>query len=387
VKRKIYEELGSYWLACVLLGFLFVLTFLGTIEQVDHGLYEVQKKYFDSLFLVHWVAGTFPIPLPGVYLVLIGLGVNLVIGGLIRIRKSRATLGVIVIHVGILIMLAAGFVKLKFSNEGNVMLYERGRASPTMTSAVDYQSYYEWEVAIWDAAHPVDVKELLIPDTDFADLQGDKTRKFTSPRLPFELELSHFEKNARVLRKGPMWQADGPVVDGFAVKAVPLDKEAENNVATLYCKVNGKDGILFGMEQFPLLVDAKGKWAIALRKKRYKMPFTVTLEKFTHELYPNTGIAKVYASDVTVAEDQSERHAKIEMNAPLRDHGLVLFQASWGPEAAPPGTPLYSVFAVVQNPSDQWPLISCIVIAVGMLIAFSEKLLRYIRAQQAERKA
>lgn len=378
----VYDFLGSYGLACVLLFFLLVLTFLGTIEQRDLGLYEVQKKYFESLFLVHWIRGVFPLPLPGVYLVLILLTVNLVIGGIVRIRKSSATLGVIVIHLGILMMFAAGFVKLKFSSDGNLQLYENQQSD-------DYSSAYEWEIAIWNAAQQSQIKEWLIPADELADLQDpQKKRSFESKELPFKLELAHFEKNAMVLPKGPMWQAAGPTIDGFAVKALPWAQEAEQNLPAVYMTVNGSQQILWGAAIYPQVVDGGAtKYAVALRRKRYRMPFTVRLDKFTHELYPNTQTPKVYKSEVTVSDGATTRPAKIEMNAPLRDRGLVLFQASWGPEGAPPGTPLFSVFAVVENPSDSWPLWSCIIIAIGMTIAFGQKLLRYINAQSVERKA
>ncbi|MEZ0230576.1 MAG: hypothetical protein ACAI25_18285, partial [Planctomycetota bacterium] len=95
-----------------------------------------------------------------------------------------------------------------------------------------------------------------------------------------------------------------------------------------------------------------------------------------------------YKSDVLVTDAAGkQRGAKIEMNQPLRDGGLIVFQSSWGPENAPPNTPLYSGFAVVKNPSDQWPLWSCIVIAIGMIIAFGQKLVRYIEIQKNERNA
>jgi hypothetical protein len=379
--KKVVDFLGSYALCAVLLGFLFVLTFLGTIEQVDHGLYEVQKKYFESLFLTHWVFGVFPVPLPGVYLVLVVLFVNLTIGGLVKIRKSTATVGVIVIHVGIMIMLAAGFVKLKCSSDGNIALYPG-------QSTDEYSSFYEWEVAIWDAAQVQDVKEFIIPDTDFLDLEGSRTRLFDAKDLPFKIELSHFVKNARVMPKGPMWQSVGPTVDGFAVMSAKLENEAEHNIAALYTKIDGKDGILWGLERFPISVNAGGRtWAVALRKKHFKVPFTITLDKFSHEFYPNTEIPKVYASEVTVHDQGGTHGAKIEMNAPLRDHGVIVFQSFFGPPNAPPGTQLYSGFAVVENPSDQWPLTSCIVIAIGMVIAFGQKLYRYTQIQSAARKA
>ena len=65
-----FDGLASYGFVVVLLSFLLLLTLLGTLEQAEYGLFAVQKKYFDSLFLVHKLFGLIPIPLPGVYLLL-----------------------------------------------------------------------------------------------------------------------------------------------------------------------------------------------------------------------------------------------------------------------------------------------------------------------------
>jgi hypothetical protein len=383
----LWDILGSYWLACTLLGFLFLLTYLGTLEETEHGLFEVQKKYFESLFLVHDLGGFLPIPLPGVYLVLILLAANLLVGGIICMRKNSSTVGVLVIHLGIAVMLAAGLVKLKLSDDGHLMLFE-GQVSD------EYTSYFDWEVAVWDASQTQDVKEWIVPGTDFADLEGEASRTFTAPDLPLKLVFSHFEKNGNALPKGPMWKADNPVIDGYSLKREPLEKEAEHNVAGIYVHAtdaqggNARDGILYGLERYPFTCAAGGKtWAIDLRHKRYKMPFSIRLAKFTHELHPRTPIAKVYMSDVVKEEHGVQQSVKIQMNEPLRAEGLVLFQAGWGPEGAPAGTPLYSDFAVVRNPSDQWPLISCVIIGLGMVLTFGQKLARYMQAQAAERSS
>src|SRR5262245_2665252 len=139
--QKLYRGLASFGFASILLLFLLLLTWLGTLEQVDSGLYDVQKKYFESIILVHdfgpydlrlpsfegggfrWTHhpfGPIPFPLPGVYLLLALLLLNLVLGGLIRIRKSNRTWGIIVAHVGIVMMLVAGFVKFRYSVEGHL---------------------------------------------------------------------------------------------------------------------------------------------------------------------------------------------------------------------------------------------------------------------------
>jgi hypothetical protein len=383
MKKKLFDLITSYGLACVLLAFLLLLTFLGTLEQTDHGLFEVQKKYFESLYLVHYI-GPVPIPLPGVYLILLLLTVNLVAGGLVKIRKGKQTVGVIIIHLGMLLLFCAGFVKMKFSADGHLTLMPQQKSN-------DFQAYYDWEIAIYDASQATEVKELLITEDEFSNLTGDKTRTFEHPDLPFKLTLRDFERNSRVQPWGPVWAKGVPNVDGYGLKGIDLDKEAEANVAGCYVtveeKVNGTkhEGILSGLSVYPFSVVSGGKtWAIDLRHKRYQMPFTITLDKFTRELYPRTQTAKVYMSDVTMTEEGRDQKIKIEMNSPLRHHGLILFQASF--QEFPNGT-FSSTFAVVKNPSDHWPLASCIVIAIGMLIAFVQKLTRYIVVQSTVRKA
>jgi cytochrome c biogenesis protein ResB len=92
-------------------------------------------------------------------------------------------------------------------------------------------------------------------------------------------------------------------------------------------------------------------------------------------------MAKEFSSDVRVIEGDAARPIKISMNEPLRDEGLVLYQASWGPSNARPGDPLFSTLSVVRNPADQYPLYACIVIAAGLLIHFLRKLTRYVRSE------
>ena len=60
---------------------------------------------------------------------------------------------------------------------------------------------------------------------------------------------------------------------------------------------------------------------------------------------------------------------------------MIAFQSSWGPQNAGPGDRLFSVFTVVENPSDQWPLWSCIVIGIGLVLHFGMMLMRYIGAE------
>ena len=379
--------LSSFGLAVFLLADMFLLTLFGTLEQVDRGLYEVQKDYFESLIVVHRM-GPVAVPLLGGVLAMSLLAVNLLVGGLLRIRKSSRTAGIIVIHVGIAMLLAASLVKFTASDDGHLTLYE-GQQSD------EFVSYLQWEVVVWDASERADVQEWLIPDGAVRSVEGESQRTFRSPDLPFELTLSHFVVNGEVLPKGPRWTATGPVLDGYGLRALAARADKpEFNVAGLHVAARGPDGadlgrgILWGFEGLPWTLHAGGRtWAVSLRHRTYKMPFTIRLEDFTKEDHPGMGMAKAFMSDVTKIQDGNQRQLRIEMNEPLRDGGLVLFQSSWGPSNARPGDPLFSTFSVVRNPSDHWPLYACIVIGAGMLLAFCQRLWRYIMSQAKHRAA
>ena len=98
-------------------------------------------------------------------------------------------------------------------------------------------------------------------------------------------------------------------------------------------------------------------------------------------------MAANFESVVTQTEGPIDRKVNIRMNEPLRYHGYTLFQSGWGPQNAGPGERLFSTFSVVKNPADQWPLYSCIVIAIGLLIHFLQKLFSYLRAENRRRSA
>ncbi|CAN5208091.1 hypothetical protein BH23VER1_BH23VER1_10250 [soil metagenome] len=387
---RVFAFFSSYGLATVTLALLGLLTWIGTLEQVDHGLYEVQRKYFEQAFLIHTIdipnpfgkieGATIPfkIPLPGVYLLLAILFVNMVCGAIIRARKGWRHLGILIAHSSMLLLILAGWVSFHFKTEGNMQLYE-GDSSNV------YRSYTEWAVEVVEVGDGAESDVLVIPEEEFADLRDDRSRTFSSDSLPFDLTLSGYSRNAMV---GTAEQVPGArAVDGFALRPVKKDSQAEANVAAAYVVAGDTEGILWGLARHPLTVEAEGKtFLLKMTRRSWVVPFTVVLDKFTRALHPGTGIAREYSSDITkVGAEGREEKIKIAMNEPLRDRGYTFFQASWGPEDARPGEPLYSVFAVVKNPSDYWPLYACIMVGVGLLVHFLGKLLAFIQRSNRRR--
>jgi hypothetical protein len=375
---RLLAVFSSLKTSCVLIAFLGLLTWLGTLEQTNTGLYEVQKKYFESLVLVHHV-GSVPIPLPGVYLLMALLFVNLVVGGLVRLRKGWQTAGVLVAHIGIAMMIISAFQTFRYAESGHVTLFEGQHADR-------FESYFRWEIVLSEDLGNGKVAEHVIPDESIVEARS-KVVHVTSKDLPFAIDIDGSWQNCR-----PEWvtapRSGETSTQGVRLAARPANAQAEANIAGVSVAIVDdanhmrREALLWGAESQPYTFVASGRaWTMSLHKERYPMPFAIALEKFTKEDHPRSNMPKSFASDVKVTEAGTTRDVRISMNQPLREGGLVVYQASWGPADSAPGQPLFSTFAVVRNPSDHGPLYACIVIALGLVFHFSRKLLRFVRLE------
>ena len=174
--------------------------------------------------------------------------------------------------------------------------------------------------------------------------------------------------------------------------------ENERNRGGLSATVTAADGTIhhgllwgeMGSAPWTVTID-NTTYGIELRRRQIDMPFQITLNDFHHEFHPGTGMAREYRSDVVVSSiidgQRIDSDVRIEMNEPLRRGPYVAFQASYGPQdrAVGPNEKMYSVFAIVRNPADQWPLYACIVIAIGLCWHFGDMLIRYIRREVQQR--
>ena len=382
ISKRTVAFLSSYKLAYICLLFLLVLTFFGTLEQIDHGIYEVKEKYFHSLFLIHQVGGRFPIPSPGGGLLMAILLINLLVGGVRRIRKSRSKIGILVVHLGMVFLLVSGFITYFYAYEGHLTLYENQRSN-------EFQSYYDWDITISKFEKNGRQRRFVIPISQHRHLGDDQTAEFKGVNLPYSLRIDQYLQNCQPLPKGPMFEVDVPVIDGYFLKELPLNADAERNAPGVYVSIIDKQssihrqGLLWGHQRTPWVFEFGNEhWSISMKPKHWNLPFTIVLDKFTRELHPRTGMAKVFLSDVTKIENGVSQSLKISMNEPLRHKGFTLYQASWGPENAKHGQLLFSTFAVVHNPADKYPEYACYIIGFGLFLHFAQKLLRTLRLQQ-----
>jgi ABC-type transport system involved in cytochrome c biogenesis permease subunit len=118
---------------------------------------------------------------------------------------------------------------------------------------------------------------------------------------------------------------------------------------------------------------------VYLRFKRNYKPYTVTLEKFTHDVYPGTMTPKNFASTVHLVDPLKgmDLETTISMNNPLRYNGETFYQSSFLPGDS--GT----ILQVVRNPGWTMPYISCLMVGLGMLIHFGITLWKFLSTKVA----
>ncbi|MFN7588304.1 MAG: cytochrome c biogenesis protein ResB [Planctomycetota bacterium] len=415
----VVRPLSSMILSVVLVVLLGLLTWLGTLAQIESSTYAVQQEYFESWFVVAklpvsiWGTHLFDmkVPLPGAYPVMGLLFVNLMVGGLVRMKWNVRNCGILITHLGIALLLVAGFVKMHYSYAGNLSLYEAPPADAAGAPGRVYQSsrfvsFHDFELALL-VDRGDQIEERVVPEQALwpARLPASKlpegaisgpgrTVTLTPDGLPFTLEVTDFVDHARALPKGPMVSSPCEVVDGNVLQPQrwPPGQQprSEAEIAGCYVKVVPKNGapirgIVWGFPRLPF-DEARYPFAFTVDGVRYgldlrhvvrELPFALKLDRFQKLDHPGTMSPKDFRSYVSVIDERGEQKAEIFMNYPLRRDGFVVYQTSWGPQPMG-GPPWYSVFEVSYNPSDMWPMLACFVIAAGLLIHFVMKLRRFL---------
>lgn len=402
---RLISFLSSFGLATIVLALLLLLTFLGTLEQAEYGLVASQARYFESIFVdridigacwralaldVYWNIGNVVLPtpiLPGGYTLMAILFVNMFLGGLIRIRKSPRTVGVVISHFAILFMIAAGAVTYHFAKDGILNLAE-GQTHD------EFQSFHERVIEI-EKVQPEGQKRsaLVIDQRLFTDLSNDvdhgKARTFTHDSLPFDLTITNWKQHAEPKHDAAGDRADA--VDGYFIQELTkydkrgqlLADEALSQacIAVVKDKKSGAEqrGILWEYAAAPWTATlGTDKYLISIGRRAYKLPFAIRLDETSQEKHPGTDRARRFSSKVTKLHGTREEKRLVTMNEPVRGEGYAIFQSTFD-DGSETGRVKSSGFQVVENPSDHWPLISCIIVAIGLLIHFVMMLSRAMK--------
>lgn len=355
------------------MGLAMVLIFFGTLAQARMGTWEAQQLFFNRWWVTAPV-GDFSLPIfPGGLTIGALWFVNLLAAFFTRFPLKRNQVGTILSHAGLLLLLAGQFFTQRLSIESQMPIRE-GETSNFTISA------HKTELALTRTTNPAFDDVTSIPESILKS-QG----MIVIPHSPLTLRIRRYFLNARLTMAQPgslsiANQGMGPQIE---VEALPPQRAAEDeaNAVTAYVEVfNAQESLgvwlLSSALGAPQKFTANGEsYQMIMRPKRYILPFSLTLQKFTHDRYPGTDIPKNFASRVRLkdASHKEDREVLIFMNNPLRYRGLTFYQASYGENDQ------LSVFQVVKNPARHAPYISCAMIIIGLAIQFLTHLIGWRR--------
>ena len=209
--------------------------------------------------------------------------------------------------------------------------------------------------------------------------------------LPFRIVVRNFYQNSRLKMLSQAGEGAQPIANQgpgamIAVEPAPPATAAdERDVPSAAVEILPKDGGSLGTW---LVSDALGApqtfacggrtWMVTLRPARYYKPYSVTLQKFTHEKYAGTEIPKNFSSKVSLIDPERSvnRNVLIYMNHPLRYRGETFYQAGFQKDDSA------TILQVVHNPSFIAPYVACVIVATGLLVQFGFHLVGFSRQRR-----
>ncbi len=380
---------------CLALGL--VLVFFGTMAQDPLGLYLAQDKFFHSFFVPAapmWAAikktlqmlhiylppstaadvlhgSRFPV-FPGGYLIGGVLLINLVASHFKRFTFTADKAGIWMVHAGLILLLLGQLGTDLLSRESSLHLREGEARNYSETER-------EAELAVVDTTDPAGDKVVAIPQRALMGRQS-----FQHPDLPFKLQIKQLFANSLVSNRDTN-AVEAPVAtQGIGphatVKDLPRVTEMDKrDVPSAVIEVVTPQGSLGTwlvsefIEQPQSFTCNNRTYQLALRARRYYMPYSLKLLNFQHDVYPGTDTPKNFSSRVVLDRPNTgeKREVLIYMNNPLRYAGETYYQASYDQDN--PGT----ILQVVHNPSWLTPYFSCVLVGVGLLLQFAIHLLGF----------
>ncbi len=375
--------LASLRLTVVLLSLALVLIFVGTIAQTKLGVWQAVDEYFRS-----WIAMADPglfvpiedtglrVPMPGGLTIAALMIVNLLSAHAIRFKATRKRIGVLVLHAGLIVLLAGEFVTGFLADEG-LMSIDEGASSSFV------EDVREAELAIIDpsdAGHDVVV---TVPGWMLAEA-ARSGEVIEDDRLAFAVRVDRWMANADLFHAHGQTAATAGI--GLEARAegkprVTGVEGAQTDTPAAYVTLI-RDGRELGTWMVSAaLVEAQRvevgdvAYGVSLRYARTYLPFTLHLRDFRHDRFTGTNIARNFSSDVRLVDPArgTDREVRIWMNNPLRFAGMTFYQSSYKPDGS--GT----VLQVVRNPGWLLPYVACVLVGGGMAWHFGQTLTAFLR--------
>ncbi|MBK9139253.1 MAG: cytochrome c biogenesis protein ResB [Verrucomicrobia bacterium] len=419
--RKLFDIFSSLKLTVVLLSLSCVLVFLGTMAQDPLGLYLVQHRFFQSLFvdyvsmsaavkktlqMLHIyvtpttaadvMAAPYVPVFPGGYLLGWALLVNLVTAHFRYFKATKKKIGIALIHSGVVLLLLGQFATDLLQVESHMRLTE---GETKFFSESSRQS----ELAIVDTTQPDRDQVVAIP---VSRLSGT----FQHETLPFSVEVKAVFQNAtpefvttandpaaasqgvgprlKFRQEPPVTRLDSRDVPAALVELRDGEKSlgtwwvsnwlAEEPLRRLILQQSGP-AVREALARPQSFTHAGRTFELAMRPMRFYEPHSLTLLEFRHDKYKGTEIPKNFSSRVRVQRPDTgeDREVLIYMNNPLRYAGKTYYQSGYDDK-----DPRVTILQVVRNPGWLTPYLACVIVSVGLCLQFGMHLLEFARKRQ-----
>ena len=343
-----------FWLLPPLMAVLIA----GTLAQRWMGLWPAMEMFFSSFVI--WAG---PIPLPGAYTLLGILSINLTLKFLLKSRWQWEKSGIILSHLGAIILLLGGLLTAMTAREYYILIPE-GQESPFI------YDYHRRALNIFEN------------DRQIARLPFENIENWDLSALPFQIRIQNSCQNCDIQKRQeqPGYDPDQPwqgMARFMIFKPKPPEKDPEADLSGLEFTITGTDadGIYVAFDAMPKPIEiTKGEaiYRLMFGKRQSILPFTIALTDFVKDEYGGTAMARSYHSDIIIKDGSLEWPARIEMNKPLRYRGYTFFQSSFeqGPDFEA------TILAVVENKGRLFPYIGSIVLGLGLILHMGLILIR-----------
>lgn len=333
------------------LPLLMALLIVGTVAQRPLGLYESQHRFFSTF--IAWIG---PVPLPGGYTLIAVLALGLLSRFVFSSHWSLHKSGIILAHLGALLLLFGGLMTAITAREGYIVIAEGGQNAVV-------EDYH-------DRVLTVTRNDDIIAVIPASRLKPGSDLEISD--LPFRISVESYCRNCA---PSPFNGENRPPRRGPAAKIVmneaPLEKSDEANHGAVTLRITGasaeQDGIYLLTEIMPITPVIEGTvnaYGLRFAHAETKLPFSFHLEDVIRHVHPGTDTPRAFESKLTVNDNGVTWPVEISMNHPLRYKGYTFYQSSYIRDDAGEKT----VLSAVWNAGRLFPYISTLIIAVGLIL-------------------
>ncbi len=354
LKKAMQFIAGPHIIYWVMPWFMLLLV-IATIEQKNIGLYDSVQIYLYNFIL--WFGF---IPLPGGGIALALITISLAIKFLFYSPWSWKRSGIIISHLGSLMLLIGGFITILNSQEGFIII-------PEGEERAYFSDYHQRTVFIYDD----DKKIVSVPFNKFKN-----EFEVDNEALPFKIFTKSTCDNCAISTLSQKDELRKNLAAEIKITSQKSEVNKEENFSGMTFRLLEKErNKIIG--EYIVLEDVEQpkpykNFDIKIERDKTPLPFSISLQNFEKIDYAGTSNASDYISELTFNENGVSWPVKVQMNKPYRYKGYSFFQSSFDQRDGVETT----VINVVQNSGRLFPYISSFLIFLGLFIHLISRIVR-----------